>query len=107
LLLGEGEEGPRPLALLIPLGEEALVRLLPVAQAVRAAGVAVELAHGGRRLRTELERGHKLGVAYAVIVGADELARGQALVRDMKAGTQRSVPLDGLAMELRVLGGRP
>lgn len=107
LLLGEGEGSPRPLALLIPLGEDALVRLLPVAQAVRAAGVPVELAYGGRRLRTELERGHKLGVAYAVIVGPDELVRGEALVRDMKAGTQRSVPLEGLAMELRVLGGRP
>jgi histidyl-tRNA synthetase len=106
LLLGNTVETPRPLALLIPLGEQALARLQPVAQAVRARGIGVDLAYGQRKLRPELERANKLGVAYAVIVGDTELARGEATVREMKSGAQRSVPLAGLAAELLVLGGR-
>ena len=107
LLLGQAVEPARPVALLIPLGQAAVARLLPVARDVRARGVAVELGYGGRRLRAELERANRLGVAVAVIVGDDELARGEATVREMKSGAQRAVPLAGLAAELLALGGRP
>ncbi len=106
LLLGDAAVEPRPLALLIPIGEEALARLMPVAQAVRARGVGVDLGYGSRKLRAELERANKLGVAYAVIVGSTELAQGRAVVREMKSGEQRTVPLDGLAAELLALGGQ-
>jgi histidyl-tRNA synthetase len=58
--------------------------------------VGVELGYGGRKLRAELERAHKLGVAYAVIAGDDELAREEAMLREMKTGTQRPVALAAL-----------
>jgi histidyl-tRNA synthetase len=106
LLLDDGAPGPGPLALLIPLGEAALTRLLPVARTARQAGVAVELGYGARKLPRELERANRLGVAYAVIVGDNELAEGQALLREMKTGAQRPVPLDKLGDELIALGGQ-
>jgi histidyl-tRNA synthetase len=95
----------RPVALLIPLGEEALTRLLPVVQAVRARGVPVDLGYGTRKLRGELERANRLGVRTAVIVGESELERGEAIVRAMTSGTQRTVKLDELADELAALDG--
>lgn len=114
LLLGQAEapasEMRRPFAYLIPLGEDALRRLLPVAEAVRAAdrsALRVELGYGGRKLRAELERANKLGVRYAVIVGENEIARGEATLREMKSGQQRLVPLAGLGAELLALGGEP
>jgi histidyl-tRNA synthetase len=103
LLLGEGAVGPRPLALLIPLGEAALQRLMPVARAARRAGVITELGYGARKLPRELERANKLGVAYAVIAGDNELAAGEAVLREMKTGEQRRVPFARLADELQAL----
>jgi histidyl-tRNA synthetase len=97
---GDAWERRRPLAFLIPLGAPALQHLLPVAQAIRAEGIPVELGYGNRKLRAELEHANKLGVAWAVIVGDDELARGGAVLRDMATGQQRSVPLGELAREL-------
>ncbi len=91
---------------LVPLGEAALTRLLPVARALRAAGIVVELGQGARKLRNELERANKLGVAYAVIVGSSELDRGEAVLREMKSGQQRTVRLEDLAAELLAMGGR-
>ena len=105
LLAGRTPPAP-PLALLVPLGAAALARLLPVAQAVRAEGVAVDLGYGERKLRAELERANRLGVAHTVIVGDQELARGEAVVREMASGQQRTVPLGALAKELLALGGR-
>ncbi len=106
LLLGEGEPASPPLALLIPLGEAALRGLMPVARAARRAGVGVELGYGSRKLQKELERANRLGVAWAVIAGDNELARGEAIVREMTTGEQRRVRLERLADELVALGPR-
>lgn len=110
LLLSGSDENAwgrkRPLALLIPLGDEALKQLLPVAQAVRSRAIPVELGDGDRKLRSELERANKLGVAWAVIVGETELARTEAVLRDMKSGEQQRTPLGELAQKLIALGGQ-
>lgn len=100
LLLGEARAGGRALVYLIPVGDAALQRLLPVAAALRRAGLTVELAYGARRLQRELERADRLDAQTAVIVGDDELAGGEAVVRDMATGTQRKVPLSGVAEAL-------
>jgi histidyl-tRNA synthetase len=107
LLLGADGQPVRPLAALIPLGEPALQRLLPVARAARARGLGIDVAYGDRKLRTELERANRAGAEYAVIVGDNELARGEAVVREMKSGQQRTVRLEKLADELGILGARP
>ena len=91
---------------LIPLGEPALMRLLPIAASLRAEGLPVDIAHGDRKLRSELERANKLGAAHAVIVGDTELQRGEAIVREMKSGTQRTIALDALAEHVNTLGPR-
>ena len=96
----EGREGRKPFAFLIPLGAAALKALLPVATAARASAVTVELGYGDRKLRSELERANRLGAAWAVIVGETELARGEAVLRDMASGAQHTVALPELAREL-------
>jgi len=115
LLPDEGPEGwgaRRPGVFLIPLGEAALMRLLPLASLLRSRGVVVEVGHGERKLGKELERANKLehtkrlGVLHAVILGPDELARGEAIVRELGSGAQRTVELSGLVDELLALGGR-
>ena len=110
LLLEDHDAASRPFVLLIPLGEAALRRLLPVTRAARQAGVAVELGYGGRKLPRELERANKLGVAYAVIAGDNEIASGEAVLRAMGSGEQRRVAFAALAGELVSLarkGGAP
>ncbi len=103
LLLGDDDTSSRSFVLLIPLGDAALQRLMPVARAARQAGVAAELGYGGRKLPRELERANKLGVTYAVIAGDHELASGEAVLRAMGTGEQRRVPLSALAEELVAL----
>ena len=104
LLLGEDARGAAPVALLIPLGEAALRRLLPAARHARQAGVPVEMGYGLRKLPRELERANRLGAAWAVIAGDNELTRGEAVLREMSSGEQRHVPLATLDEELLRLG---
>jgi len=113
LLLGDQDRTAGPSALLIPLGETALHRLMPIARALRERGVKVELAYGDRKLQRELEHANRLGTRYAVIVGDTELANDECVLRDMKTREQRPVGLDRLLPELvadrveRERGGSP
>lgn len=102
----EGWEDQGPFALLIPLGDEALQKLLAVARDVRSHLIPLELGHRERRLRNELERANKLGVEWAVILGETELETGEAVLRDMKSKTQQRVPLSGLGEKLKELANK-
>jgi histidyl-tRNA synthetase len=100
LLLAEAEPVASPLALLIPVGNAALQRLLPLAQTLRRQGLAVEVSYGSRKLRSELDRANRLKVPYAVILGDAELEKGQVQLREMARGTQRELALDLIPGEL-------
>lgn len=89
---------PRPVVL-VPLGPEAERRSRRLAWELRRAGFTVELGYSGN-LRRRLARADKLGARVAVILGDDELARGEATLRDMDGGAQESVPLARLAERL-------
>jgi histidyl-tRNA synthetase len=104
LLLAGQAQPVRPTALVIPIGERALGRLLPIVRDVRARGVGIDVGYGDRKLRAELQRANKLGVEHTVIVGDAELDREEAIIREMKSGQQRAVPLAALASELVALG---
>ncbi|MCA8928819.1 MAG: histidine--tRNA ligase [Alphaproteobacteria bacterium] len=92
-------EAPRPVAF-IPLGAAADKALRRVAFDLRGAGFAIDMGYSGN-LKRRLNRANKANARLAVIVGDDELAAGQATVRNMDTGEQQSVPLADLALHLK------
>jgi len=52
-------------------------------------------------MKKRLTRANDAGAAYALIIGDDELARGEAQLKDLESGEQRSVPLDKIAEAFR------
>ena len=72
---------------------------LRIATDLRAAGVIARAELGRRKLGKQLESAARDQSHFAVIVG-DELAAGDVQVRDLPAGTQKSVPLVELAREI-------
>jgi len=88
-----------PLAVVVGADPEDTVSRLRVATELRAAGLRARADLARRKLGRQLEAAGKDGAHFAVILG-DELAHGQVQVRDLAAGTQRVVAIDGLAREL-------
>ncbi len=50
-----------------------------------------------------MRRAGKFGARYVLILGEEELARQMAVLRDMDAGTQQELPLEGLEEQLLTL----
>jgi len=94
LMIVEPASPPRPIAL-VPIGDDGEKRALALAQELRRAGFTVDLAYSGN-LQKRMRRADKIMARAAVILGEDELKRGQAAVRDLDAGTQEDVPLTAL-----------
>ncbi|MBI3953514.1 MAG: histidine--tRNA ligase [Chloroflexi bacterium] len=96
-----------PRAFVAFVGEEAKAVAVRVTGELRRAGVAAALGLGDRSLKAQLRQASATGAAYAVILGADELAAGAATVRDLAQATQERVPLGTLAERLRAPGSGP
>lgn len=99
--LMENGAGDPPLPLFVAtLGEAARHHALKLVEALRTAGVVVEMDHSDRSLKAQLKRADRLKARRAVILGAEELATGEATVRDLLTHNQARTPLAGLAARL-------
>ena len=78
---------------------------LRIATDLRRAGIPARADLGQRRLGRQLEGAARERAHFAVIVG-DELSGGHVQLRDLRAGTQRSVPVADLARELQRAAAR-
>ena len=78
---------------LIAMGEAALHTAIGLARGLRQANLRVELLSPERGLKALLRRADKIGAHHALILGANELAKGVVQLRDLKSSTQREVPL--------------
>ncbi|HEY3317263.1 MAG TPA: histidine--tRNA ligase [Coriobacteriia bacterium] len=70
---------------------------------LREAGIAAELDHQARSLKSQFKQADRLGARFVVVVGPDELAAGEVTVRAMATSQERRAPLSGAAEVLRGL----
>ncbi|QGK69640.1 histidine--tRNA ligase [Allosaccharopolyspora coralli] len=84
----------------VPLGDAAKRRLVREAGALRAAGVRVDLAYGGKGLKGAMKAADRSGARFALVLGERDLEAGEAQLKDLSTGEQRSMPLDGLVDEV-------
>jgi histidyl-tRNA synthetase len=98
MLLAAAPGVPAPVTV-IPVGEEAETVAIDAVQALRHAGIRAEIGYRGN-LKRRMERANKQGARAAVIIGAEEAARGVAQVKNLGTGEQHEVRLSDLATHL-------
>ena len=86
----------RPDVVIIPLGDRAEAEAGRVLAGLRREGIAADMAFRGN-MKKRLSRANDAGAAYALIIGDDELDRGEAQLKTLETGEQRAVSLDLLA----------
>jgi histidyl-tRNA synthetase len=71
-----------------------------LAARLRRSGIGVVEAVGGRSLKAQLRQANSLGARYTVIIGEQELAAGNVVLRDMTSAQQETVSLSQLPQQL-------
>jgi histidyl-tRNA synthetase len=93
-------DDPTPEYLVINVGDDARPNAARLASQIRNAGVGAILGNGGRALRGQMRQANALGIPKAIIIGDDEILRGEVMVRNMSDSTQETKPLDEFLNDL-------
>jgi histidyl-tRNA synthetase len=101
MLIDEPTAPPRPIVL-VPLGPAGEQAALEHMEALRDAGLVVELTYSGN-LQRRMRRADRINARAAVLLGDDEIAQNVATVRDFDSGAQATVPLSALPAHLTAL----
>ncbi len=86
-------------------GDQALARGLQLAEQVRSAvpNLKIETDLSGGSFKAQFKRADKSGAQLAVVLGDDEVVRGEASVKPLRGGEQKAVSFDALAAHLEAL----
>ena len=68
---------------------------------LRQAGIAADIDYQGRSMRAQMRAANRSGARVALILGEDEVARGEVSLKDMEAGSQETLPLAEAVARLR------
>jgi histidyl-tRNA synthetase len=99
---GKTAASPAPVtAYIVALGDAAERRVFPLATSLRAAGIGAEFDVMGRGMKGQMKDADRSGARYAVILGDEEIAAGEATVKDLTSGDQERCPLDRLEERLK------
>lgn len=71
-----------------------------IAQTCRNAGIACEIDHQDRSLKSQFKLADKLGASYVVILGSDELAQGLVKLRDMNSHEEKMIAKEDIVTEM-------
>ena len=96
---GVANIAPRtPKLYIAAMGESALVKGLGIVERLRSEGVYAECDVVGRSLKAQMKYANKIGAEYTLIIGDDEIAKGEAQLRNMQTGDQSTVELKSFTL---------
>ncbi len=100
--LGEGDNIEKPYTgvYIAVVEDDARSLAFKLATELRSAGFSVELDHMARSLRAQMKSTDRLGASTVVVIGPDELSKGEVTVRNLADGTESAVALADLAGHL-------
>ena len=96
--LGSAESVPRSGLQAIALGSDARARLVPLSVELRRLlDEPVFMDYEDRKLTAQFKIADRNGARLALILGSDELAKGEVVVRDLEQRSERRLPLGAAA----------
>ncbi len=78
-------------AMFVNFGGREEAATLPLVQQLRDAGVPTEIYPDAAKMKKQMDYANKKDIPYVIIIGENELAAGEATVKDMRSGEQLAV----------------
>ncbi len=86
----------RPDVFVAALGDPAREAAFALLRDLRRAGLNAQLEYEGRSLKSQMKRADRLKAPLVLLLGDDELARGEVTVKHMATSTQESIARDAV-----------
>ena len=82
------------------LGDEEQTASMQLIGKLRDKGVAAEIYPDQGKMKKQMEYANRRAIPYVVIIGSEELAAGEATLKDMRSGEQRKLSFEELIATL-------
>ena len=86
--------------LILPMTGDAAPSI-KTAEALRSAGIRVQLYGEQKKFKQKMAYANKLGVPFAVLLGEDEIAENKCSVKDMRTGEQQKLTIGEASAYIR------
>jgi histidyl-tRNA synthetase len=90
------DQGQRQGYFIVTASEKFKSDAFRLASRLRQAGLPAELDYQARSMKGQMKQAGKSGLAFAVILADDEMARGRAILKNMSTSEQSEIELDKL-----------
>lgn len=103
-LESQGIEIPKPAPMdvfIVAMGEPAFVKGMELLCTLRGTGLKAEIDHLKRSTKAQFKFADKVGAHYSLIIGDDELAKGEAQLKDMRTGEQKGVSFEEIVNSIK------
>ena len=87
----------------VGIGEEAEARAATLVYELRKAGISAEKDYMQRKMKGQLKAADRQEATYVAILGEDELARAEIVVKTMATGHQEIYPLEKFVQHMYVI----
>ena len=78
----------------MPLGENVIADCIKFSDSLRSNGISVELPFDGKSLKSMFKVATRLNAKFALIIGEDELDKGELTIKNLKTGEQTAIRAD-------------
>ncbi|MEA1876318.1 MAG: histidine--tRNA ligase [Bacteroidota bacterium] len=86
--------------LLINFGEKEIASCLPIASTLREAGISTEVYPDSSKIKKQMSYANSNLIPFVILAGEDELSSGLLTVKNMKEGSQESIPIQQITKHL-------
>ena len=93
---GEPEYKPYRDIFIGSMGNEGFIKAQSIVYELRKAGVKAETDTVGRSVKAQMKYANKIGAAYSMILGADEIEKGKAVLKCMETGEGQEIELSNI-----------
>jgi len=83
------------------LGAKAYDKAFAVLDELRSAGLSCEIDYEAKSLKAQMRAADGMNARFVLILGEDEMAKGEALLRNMKTREQTSLKLEAIAGSIK------
>lgn len=90
----EFPEEPKCELYVAAMGAAALKKAFGLVNKLRQCGIQAECDLCGRGLKAQMKYANKIGAAFTIVLGDDELAKGEAELKNMKTGEKKVIDIN-------------
>ena len=100
------ESAERSGVYIAPMGDAAALYAICLTEKLRKAGIKAETDTVGRSLKAQMKYANKIGAAYVIVLGDNEISSGKADLRNMSDSTSAGIMLDSVVDTIKKIADR-